>query len=70
MVAIASVHGLPGGGKNKLKGQQQQQCPNICPANYDPVCAADLNDSKSSPRLFGNKCVLNTHNCEHNSRKY
>lgn len=52
--------------KNK---NTNKSCPSICTADYTPVCAADPGDQTSTPRLFGNKCVLSVHNCEHNSSK-
>lgn len=36
-------------------------CPQVCPAQYDPVCGRNANNRY---REFSNACILDIHNCE------
>lgn len=37
------------------------ECPDVCPAVYDPVCGADKSNRY---REFSNACFMGIHNCE------
>lgn len=40
-------------------------CPDVCSANYKPVCGKSNNDY----RVFSNACYLAVHNCRHSNSK-
>lgn len=47
---------------------QPNACAQVCAANYDPVCGG-IPNSQEKPKSFGNSCVLDNYNCEHNTSK-
>lgn len=47
--------------------QAGEDCPTLCTANYDPVCATD---STGKSHTFGNKCALTSYNCSNAKSKY
>ncbi|XP_025194394.1 uncharacterized protein LOC112594019 [Melanaphis sacchari] len=75
-VALVSVNGSPAGDKkigtsHKLKTTSTtttispaRKC-KPCPDNYNPVCGSDGAKVNLS---FGNKCVMEKYNCEHNAK--
>lgn len=43
-----------------------EECPRICPMNYQPICATDGRTNK----IFSNQCEMNVANCNENKSKY
>lgn len=46
---------------SSIVGSVTEMCPQICTAQYDPVCGRNVNNRY---RQFTNLCNLNIHNCE------
>ncbi|XP_037913246.1 four-domain proteases inhibitor-like isoform X2 [Hermetia illucens] len=42
-----------------------EECPRICPMNYQPICATDGRTNK----IFSNQCEMNVANCNENKSK-
>ncbi|XP_019893634.1 enhancer of split M1 protein [Musca domestica] len=40
--------------------ENRSGCPQICPDNYDPICATDGNSFLEFP----NSCEMDAHNCQ------
>lgn len=76
-VALVSVNGSPAGDKkigtsHKLKTTSTtttispaRKCKSECPNDYNPICGSDGAKVNLS---FGNKCVMEKYNCEHNAK--
>ncbi|XP_037913247.1 agrin-like isoform X3 [Hermetia illucens] len=41
-----------------------EECPRICPMNYQPICATDGRTNK----IFSNQCEMNVANCNENKK--
>ncbi|XP_018332067.1 turripeptide Pal9.2 isoform X2 [Agrilus planipennis] len=59
-VLVALAYGYPSKGSTKAS-LKKKACNPDCTQDYEPVCAGD---NKGKDRTFGNKCVLERHNCE------
>ncbi|XP_075223538.1 vasotab-like [Lycorma delicatula] len=46
-----------------LSPAESQECPTICLAVFDPVCAEN---SSGNQKTFGNTCNLEVFNCQNN----
>jgi hypothetical protein len=75
---LVSVEGAPASDKkigisHKLKTTStsttispSRKCKSECPNDYNPICGSDGAKVNLS---FGNKCVMEKYNCEHNTSK-
>jgi hypothetical protein len=77
-VALVSVNGSPASDKkigtsHKMKTTSTttttlspaRKCKSECPNDYNPICGSDGAKVNLS---FGNKCVMEKYNCEHNAK--
>jgi hypothetical protein len=76
-VVLISVNGAPASDKkigtgHKLKttssttmASTARKCKSECPNDYNPICGSDGAKVNLS---FGNKCVMEKYNCEHNTK--
>ncbi|VVC37349.1 Kazal domain [Cinara cedri] len=76
-VVIVSVNGAPANDKkigtsHKLKATSttttispSRKCKSDCPTEFKPICGTDGAKVNLS---FGNRCVMEKYNCEHNSK--
>ncbi|XP_075223586.1 vasotab-like [Lycorma delicatula] len=46
-----------------LSPAESQRCPDVCTADYNPVCGRN---SSGRLRTFSNSCALNVFNCKNN----
>ncbi|KAG8234372.1 hypothetical protein J437_LFUL014837 [Ladona fulva] len=44
-----------------------QRCPDVCTADYNPVCGQN---SKGQKRTFSNSCQLNVYSCKNPRNAY
>lgn len=72
---LVSVNGAPAndkkvGNSHKMKTTStttvspKSKCKSECPNDYAPICGSDGAKVNLS---FGNKCVMEKYNCEHNA---
>lgn len=45
----------------------EQECAKFCPFDYTPLCTEFVNGGQFT---FGNKCALDSYNCEHKTSKF
>lgn len=51
------------------KPAKSTPCGQACTLDYTPICASPKS-GKGADLSFGNKCVLEKYNCEHNDAEY
>ncbi|XP_050420810.1 ovomucoid-like [Adelges cooleyi] len=77
LTVIVLANGLPAndkkvGNSHKLKASTStttispgRKCDTVCTLDYKPICGSDGQKVNLS---FGNKCVMENYNCEHNTK--